>query len=316
MYILIVNPIAGNGKSMKVYKKLQRHPLFKEKDCRTFFTKYEGHGTELARQLSQMYGEKMKCFIIVGGDGTVHEVINGLTHHSSIHLSYIPAGSGNDFARGLHLKGKPVKLFEQIIQSPEYKPYWFGRFSTKLKKPYNFKLFSSSMGFGFDAEVAKLVNRSRFKSVANRIGLGTLGYVISLLKQLFHFQPKNIDVILDGQFYSIKEAWMVTIASHPYFGGGMKIAPGAKNNPHDFHVVIVSQISKWKILALFFIVFFGKHTKLKEVQVYQARSIEIFADEGIYYHADGQTGRCTHCIIQKHENKYDVHQGKIGSGNP
>ncbi|MBO8156532.1 MAG: diacylglycerol kinase family lipid kinase [Bacillaceae bacterium] len=313
MYIFIVNPVAGKGKAMSVYKKIQKHPLFKEKDCRTFFTRYEGHGTELTRQLVQIYHEKIKSIIVVGGDGTVHEVINGLKSDSSIHLSYIPAGSGNDFARGIYVNTRAKKLFEQIVTRPNWKPYWFGRYSMKNWKAHYFRYFASNIGFGFDAEVAEHANGSRFKTIANRFRLGTLGYVFSLISVLFRYKPKQIELSVDGEKKIFEEAWMVTVASHPFFGGGMKIAPGAKNNPNDFHIIVVDRISRWKILALFVTVFFGKHTALNEVHVMKAKNIEVKVKEGIYYHADGQTGKCHHCHITKEVKKYFVHQGKVGS---
>ncbi|QHE53307.1 diacylglycerol kinase family protein [Pontibacillus sp. HMF3514] len=299
MYILIVNPEAGNGRSLKVLKKLQKDPLFKQKDCRSFFTKYEGHAEELVKHVLEIYNEKVKCIIAVGGDGTMHEVVNGLKNIPSVPIAYIPAGSGNDFARGTNSKKKPVKLFQDIVQRSYAKPYWCGSYLTDKRKPSNRRVFASNIGFGFDAEIAQRANRSTYKKWLNKLGLGSLAYAIALVQTIFQFEPKEVELTIDGERRTLSNVWMITTGVHGYYGGGMKVIPSAKMTKDSFHVLIIENISKWKVLAVFLSVFWGGHIKYNEVTVLKASSLSINGNKSISYHVDGQTGKCQKCVIEK-----------------
>jgi len=308
MYILIVNPEAGNGRSLKVMKKLQKDPLFKQKDCRSFYTKYEGHAEELVKHVLEIYHEKVKCIIAVGGDGTMHEVVNGLKKVPSVPIAYIPAGSGNDFARGTNSKKKPAKLFQDIVKRSYAKDYWCGSYLTDKRKPSNRRVFASNIGFGFDAEIAQRANRSSYKKWLNKLGIGFLSYVIALIQTIFRFEPKEVELTLDGETRKVQNVWMITTGVHGYYGGGMKILPSAKMNRDSFHILLIEDISKWRVLAVFLSVFWGGHIKFDEVTVLQANSLTINGDTSLTYHVDGQTGRCQRCIIQKEEEPRNIFQ--------
>jgi diacylglycerol kinase (ATP) len=299
MYILIVNPIAGNGRGMKVYENLKLDPLYKSMNCRTYFTEYEGHATTLTAQIAKMYTDKIKAVVVFGGDGSLHEVINGLSKYPSINIGFIPAGSGNDFARGCGLKGKGVELFRQILTNPHWLAYWFGKVTKEHNQKKKETLFANSVGFGFDALVAKKSNKAKYKKWLNKLGLGSVSYLVALFQVLISFKPKKVELILDGKKLDFERAWMVTITNHPYFGGGMKIVPHAQINKHYFYGLVIDGISKWKVLFLFFTVFLGKHTKLKEVHTFTANQIIVSVKGGIDYQIDGNTGHCYTCSINK-----------------
>lgn len=299
MYIFIINSIAGNGRAMKTFHEIQKDPLYSKKECRSFYTRYAGHAEEIASQVAEIYQEKIKCLIIVGGDGTVHEVFNGLKANSKIPLAFIPVGSGNDFARGCQLKERPQELFRNIINRPIYRPYWIGNFRTDFRKHHHRRIFVNSIGFGLDAAVAKLANQSVYKKLLSRCKLGSISYSIALFRALFTFKPQAVDLVLDDEHYSFNEVWMVTITNHPYFGGGMKLIPNAKINKDYHDLLVIDSISKLKILALFFTVFFGYHTRLKEVHTFKAKHIRISTERPIDFQADGETGTCKRCVIDK-----------------
>lgn len=106
------------------------------------------------------------------------------------------------------------------------------------------------------------------------------------------------------------QCWMVTIANHPFYGGGMKIIPDAIIKPDTCSIVILHSISKWKVLLLFIKVFSGKHVDFKEVEIIKARYMEITTNKEVYYHVDGQTDLCTTCSLYKQSDPISV----IGSG--
>ncbi|MBP1947848.1 diacylglycerol/lipid kinase family protein [Virgibacillus litoralis] len=301
MYIFIVNPIAGNGGAKKAYSNIAKTDAFKQIDSKCFFTEYFGHAERIAKHLTTDFPEIVTCVVVIGGDGTLHEVLNGLCK-PVVPVSFIPAGSGNDFARGCDIKGKPVEIFQRIIHQNS-KPYWLGCYQEKGKSPRN---IVNSIGFGFDAEIAKAVNESKYKKLLSTIRLGKISYVIGLIKVLFRFRPMNLEMIVDGKKYKLSNCWMVTIAHHPFYGGGMKIIPDATIQAGVFPVLIIHSISKWKVLGVFMTVFSGKHVNFKEVELMEANHLEISSKKKIPYQVDGQTDVCFSCVITKQQDAIKV----------
>ena len=299
MYVFIINPKAGNGKGLKIVENYIRDHKQLNGEIKTYYTEYEGHATKLAEQIASLYEHQIKLLFVVGGDGTIYEVVNGLKKHPNIPISFCPVGSGNDFARGCQTPLNPKEHIEFSLDKNELNPYWLGTFRTNLKNVSDYDLFASSLGFGFDAEVAERVNKSRFKKVLNSLRLTFLIYVIGLIVTIFLFKPKDLTLTIDGEKKQLSNVWLLTVSNHPYFGGGMKIAPTAKINEHHFTVTIVHQISRIKLLFLFITVFFGTHTKLKEVEQFQASHLSILSEQSLTYHADGATSSCHLCDIAK-----------------
>src|SRR5699024_1155492 len=120
----IVNPEAGNGKAKRIYDKLQKTVYFQSVQSITHITDYEGHAGEIAKELATL-SKTITCVIVIGGDGTFHEVVNGLSG-SRIPLSFIPGGSGNDFARSVEIKGTPEEILEKTVRGDDTLPYWTG----------------------------------------------------------------------------------------------------------------------------------------------------------------------------------------------
>ncbi len=299
MYVFMINPVAGKGKGVQVVKHFLRENNVSKKNYKTYYTDYPGHAIELTKQIASLHKDKITMLIVVGGDGTFYEVLNGAKNFNQLPLAFVPVGSGNDFARGCDMPLNPKDCLNQIFKDNSFQPYWAGAYLTDHKPPRLESLFASSLGFGFDAEVAERSNESNWKQWFNRLHLSVLVYVLGLIITIFKFKPKQLTLVVDGQERVLDQIWMLTISNHPYFGGGMKIAPNATINKHTFYVTIVHQISRWKLLLLFMTVFFGQHTKLKEVETFRASHLMINSQEKLTYHADGYTGQCYHCSVHK-----------------
>lgn len=301
MYVFIVNPVAGNGRSAKAFSKIKQCALYHEIESEYYFTKYPGHATEITQYLVAEYAS-LACIIVVGGDGTLYEVMNGMGK-GNVPISIIPGGSGNDFARGSAIKGNPVNIFNAIVNNQNISPYWLGNYKLDNHDKYS---FVSNFGFGFDAEIARAANESRYKSLLNKLQLGKLCYVIALLQVLRSFKPQTVEIEIDGEKRVIQDCWMVTIANHPYYGGGMKIIPHATIQPNRFPVLVLHSISKWKILGLFMTIFTGKHIHFKEVNLLEAATLRISAKKLVHVQVDGQIATCKSCMISKQSEAVNV----------
>src|SRR5690625_2044927 len=220
MYVFIVNEYAGGGKGRRIYKQLEQSVLFQSLNRRCHFTKGPGDATNITEQIVKD-NTKINTIVVIGGDGTLHEVINGL-NGQPIPVSLIPSGSGNDFSRRFGISGRPLTILENIVAGTDIKPYYFGEY---IKDEQIKKHFVNCIGFGFDAKVVSYTNKPKLRRFLNFLQCGRLLYVIALLQALIKFKPFNIDIELDSKKQTIENCWMVTITNHPYFGGGMKIIP-------------------------------------------------------------------------------------------
>ena len=121
LLLFIINEKAGNGRGQKVWKQLKKELEGKNTHYRSFHTEYPMHAEEVARQLAYKYKNRIEAVIAVGGDGTIHEVVNGLVDHPTVKIGFIPAGSGNDFSRGFHVPASPLEAFSSIMENTQTK---------------------------------------------------------------------------------------------------------------------------------------------------------------------------------------------------
>ena len=175
MLYFIVNHTSATGKCRNVLKKVIDRLSEKDAEYKLFQTKYKGHASEIAEKLSKLPNEKISL-IVIGGDGTINEVLNGITDFEKVRLGIIPAGSGNDFARGIKVDTNIDELVDKLINnhlSDNTRNVDLGRVCFEDKGS---RLFGISSGVGMDALVCKEVTGSRIKSLLNKLHLGKLSY--------------------------------------------------------------------------------------------------------------------------------------------
>jgi diacylglycerol kinase (ATP) len=212
----IINPKARNGYSIKIWKKVEGKLLAEKIPYLAFFTEYPGHAKKLSAQIAGS-NQQEKLIIAVGGDGTVHEVLNGMVNDRYVTLGVIPGGSGNDFSRGFHIPSEPEEALEVILRLMNHEATLID-IGKVTKEDYSEHYFINNMGAGFDALVSHEVNQSRMKAFFNRLGFGRLVYVYFLLKKLFTYRCSTIDLIIDGNRHIFEDTWFVTVSNQPYYG--------------------------------------------------------------------------------------------------
>ncbi|WP_338452412.1 diacylglycerol kinase family lipid kinase [Niallia oryzisoli] len=286
-YYYIINEAAGNGRAKQTWEKIKRLLDNYNIQYQSYFSKYPSHPEVIAKEIAQSVPGKIAAIIAVGGDGTIHEVINGLKEYSNVKFGFIPTGSGNDFARGFLIPRDPEKALEFILSFDEQLPR-IDVGSYHLNHNQEKSLFINNLGVGFDAEVSLEANKSRIKKWLNRIGIGSLTYVAALLEKAITFRPSDVMLTIDDREHHFPNVWFITISNQAYYGGGMKISPSAIPIDGLLNITVVHQLSKLKLLLVFISVFFGKHTKLKEVRTLTGKKITITSKEPMKVHADGE----------------------------
>ncbi|MGG0656295.1 diacylglycerol/lipid kinase family protein [Rummeliibacillus pycnus] len=278
--LFIINENAGNGSVIQKWNKLKSKLSVPYK---VEFTEYPCHATEIVKKHANE-DEQPLLVIAIGGDGTIHEVIQGAVYFSHTIVGAIAAGSGNDFGRGFE-NFNSVEEIERFLQQPITQVEMdIGILKTEDDRKY----FMNSAGYGFDATISKLVNHSKVKKNLNKLGLGKLSYIYFLIKTLFTYNRFTLTLLHNGEEEVFHHVWFVVASNQPYYGGGMKISPKSIPNDGLIELTIVNEVSRLKLLLLFMTVFFGQHTKLKAVKQFTASEFEIIMDEHIIAHTDGE----------------------------
>lgn len=278
MIWFVINRLSGNGKGKKVWQEVEQALDRLGIEYGRTFTQKQGHAEEIARELANKPG--ISAIVAVGGDGTVHEVANGVAG-TSVPVGCIPAGSGDDFARSL---GYPL--------------LWKGALDRVLKLNsrridaglINGKLFAISAGIGFDGEVAKLTNRSWYKRWFNQIRAGRISYVVTVLRLLITYKPCRVRLDVDGIISEHDGVWLMAIANMPGYGGGMKICPDAKDDDGWLHLCLVEGISRMELLRFFPRVYDGTHVTHPAVRMLAGRKIRMESGSPMTIHMDGEFG--------------------------
>ncbi|BCU81996.1 diacylglycerol kinase [Polycladomyces abyssicola] len=270
MYIMIVNPVSGNGKGRKVWERVR--PLLKQAGLpyRVYFTTGRGHATELSRQAVD--SPQVKAVVAIGGDGTVHEVGNALVG-TNVPLGYLPAGSGNDFAVAHRIPLDPLKAWDRVLR---------GKSRAVDTARIGERFMIGFMGIGFDAAVAKRVNESRWKR------LGKFVYAGGVLREWSRFHPVNVQVTMDGILYDLDRVWLIAATHIPNYAGGMQICPGAKDDDGQLDICCVRDISRRNFLRLFPSVYRGTHVDHPFIEIQRARQFTVSSETPLLVHADGE----------------------------
>lgn len=283
MYHFIVNPAARSGLGKCIWEETEAILQHKNLPYEVHFTRYQTHASRIAQKITSDGQEH--TLVVLGGDGTVNEVLNGIHDLSKATLGYIPIGSSNDFARGLRLPKDPGRALNQILDPSSARAIRIGciRFGTKERR------FAVSAGIGFDAAVCHQVMVSPLKKFLNRLHLGKLTYAGVALRLLLFMSPKRMRVILDGKpFASMEKVYFAAAMNLPYEGGGFKFCPDADCQDEKLDIILVSGISRLKALLILPTAFAGLHTRFRGIHIFSCRQAEFISEKLLPVHADGE----------------------------
>ena len=288
MYYFIVNPNSRSGAGRVIWGLLYARLIQKKVEFKFFFTQYVGHAKKLtARICQEASADSPVTLVAVGGDGTISEVLTGLTNPEHILFGFVPTGSGNDFCRSMHLPTDPVEALNSILEKKRVVRMDLPRMMTGNRGCR----FGISAGIGYDAAVCQEVAASPAKKILNRFGLGKLIYLLVALKQLLFITPTPMILTLDGnRKYQFSKVYFCAVMNQKYEGGGFKFCPQAKPGDGILDVIVVEGISKLKLLLCLPTAFFGRHTRFKGIHILRCRRININSSVPLAVHRDGESG--------------------------
>lgn len=287
MYYFIANIHGASGKALLTWKKVKKILIEKKIQFKTLLSTKIGDGSRYAREICSN-DDSEKNIVVVGGDGTINEVLNGITDFSKVKFGVIPTGSGNDFCRGVGIKRglrNTKKVLEKILSSQGEKLIDLGKVCADGITRY----FGISSGIGMDAIVTKKVNESKLKSFLNKIGLGGTAYILITLKTLATMKFYKIKAIFDeAETKSFEKLIFLSGMNLKAEGGGVKMAPKALKDDGKLTVCAVNGIPRGLVYFAFPFLIFGLHSKLKGFTVKKFSTIEVFSETPLVLHTDGE----------------------------
>jgi YegS/Rv2252/BmrU family lipid kinase len=273
---LILNPMADMGNAWKVANDLR--PIVAEYGSADWSgTVYPTHAIELARQAGL---EGYDMVVAVGGDGTVHEVVNGLMQLPAERrpiLGIVPVGSGNDFA---HATGVPFRPDHALLHAltGEAQAVDIGVLrDDKGREEY----WNNTLGIGFDTVVT-------IRSHRLPLLRGFLMYFTAVVQTIIlNFNPAQLQIQTDREDWQ-DSTLMLTICNGPREGGGFLLAPGAKLDDGIFNYAAVRKISRPMMFRLLPEVMKGTHGRFACVRMGDLTRLSLVSDMPLYIHTDGE----------------------------
>lgn len=285
MYHFIVNPSARGKKGNSSWQVVLDYLTEKGIDFAYYFTNPDVPTDNIIKNIYKTPGKKK--IVILGGDGTLNSVVNGLSDEEldKAYIGYIPTGSGNDFARSLKLSKDPLTNLKRILHSKNVLSLDIGQLTANNKE---FKFVVSS-GAGYDGMVCKLANESKIKSVLNLLGLGRFIYIIQAVNALFKSPFAKGRLIIDGEkVINFNKMFFVISTIHLYEGGGISFAPDASPTDGKLSVAIAHSMSRFQLVIMLLHVLVGKQSKLKGVELFNCTHIQVELDKEWVLHIDGE----------------------------
>jgi len=270
MLNFIINAKGKRRKINKAVKTIENYLTRRNINFKLFLTKCKGDAKEIAKQLTASNGGDI---IAVGGDGTVFDVLNGLSNFD-MNLGIIPFGTGNDFCKAINIKSKKIIPALEIILKNEPK------FTDFILVNDNLRVLNIA-GMGIDSDVLNRYYKAK-------IFKGKFGYYLSLIVSLFKFKWNKYKIKIDEKPEMQKTAMITSACNGKYFGGGMKISPLSAVDDGFLNVIIVNKIRRIRIPFAFVSFISGKILKKKFTEHILCKKMQLISDAKPLINADGE----------------------------
>jgi YegS/Rv2252/BmrU family lipid kinase len=262
--VIVLNPSAAGGRAARLLPEAQQELEALGLSHRVVETRDMAHASQAAQEAAED-----ETVVAMGGDGLVGALAAAV--RGRVPLGVLPAGRGNDFARELKIPSEIPGAARILAQGSE---------RTLDLGEANGQHFICIASTGFDSESNRIANEARFVK-------GNLVYAYAALRALASWRPARFELKFDGREHTM-EGYTVVAANTRFYGGGMRVAPGADPTDGLLEVVLVGKTSKLRFLGNLPKVFTAKHVELEGVEVFRAREVEIAADRPFDVYADGE----------------------------
>ena len=284
-WFVLVNPNAGTGKGKKDWEHISQLLVRNGFSFTHQFTARKNHAIDL---VAEMIDKGANRIIVVGGDGTLNETVNGIFSQKRIPpekiiLGMIPVGTGNDWGRMFHIPrdyGKTISLLKEgktIRQDAGIVRYLE---SGAQKSRY----FINIAGLGFDAKVVQKANLQ--KDQGRR---GALLYFLNIFNILMSYKSTRVSIQVDGNTVLEDHVLSISLGIGRYAGGGMLLTPNAKPDDGLMDLTVIKEMGKLRVIASLKKLNDGTILKHPRIEGFSGKMIRVDSDPPINAEADGES---------------------------
>jgi len=276
--VFLVNPASANGSTGRRWPELAHRAAAAGLTGDTFLSRAPGELTDLAHRAAD---EGAELLVVVGGDGSVNEVVNGIAGRAGVELAVIPRGTGWDFARSLSLPHAADRAIEVALHA-QARTIDLGRVTYRSWDGADTQAwFANVASVGMSGAIAQRAN-----DTSKALG-GKVSYVWATFAVFARWSNGEVTVTVDGER---RQARMhdVVVANGPYFGGGMKISPEADPADGTFDVLLIGDLTKRDLLLTLPKTFRGKHLPHPKAELLRGTRVTVHAPEPLPLQLDGE----------------------------
>jgi YegS/Rv2252/BmrU family lipid kinase len=283
-WYVIVNPNAGNGKGRKDWKRIS--DLFKKESIliEPVFTEHKGQAIEIT---TKAVTNGFRKIVTVGGDGTLHEVVNGLFSQSickpaDVTLALIPVGTGNDWGR---MFGIPTVYngAVDVIRNNKQLLHDVGLVTYHSGKEEHSRYFINIAGLGFESIVVKKTNKQKDRGRSNKAI-----YFYNLLTSLIAYRNTVATITTDGET-STSRIFSLNVGNGRYCGGGMRQTPEAMPDDGLLDVTVLREMGRIEIIRNLKLLYDGSILSHPKVDGYRVKNLQVTSESLLYVEADGES---------------------------
>jgi YegS/Rv2252/BmrU family lipid kinase len=288
-----VNHSAGTGRKKNIWKRILKPELIgRGIHYQVYPCDHPGHAARLSARILAEH-EGVVNLVIVGGDGTFNEALNGITDFSRVRLGFIPAGSANDLGYALGISQDPLQALRSILKGTKTRQMDLGK--TTFHNDGSVHYFAISSGVGLDAQVCANSRGGPLKAFLNRLHLGKLIYLINAIRIVFT-QPLTTGKLTftdssgDECVMRLHNLYFIAGMNLPNEGGHLIMAPGADPCDGELSFAMASGLTRPQALFALGLLALRLHDRIpEEYQVVDARSCHIQLKDELEVHTDGET---------------------------
>ena len=304
-YHILINPVGASGKTKAFFEEKIR-PRF-DASRHTYTVHYSAIDRKFDKIVEEILrdAKEPQNIVVIGGDGTFNDAINGITDFSLARFAFIPSGSANDLAKDLGILGQTDQLLEKVFEGKVRRVMDIGMLvyhnqtahlnvRTKTVEPADLRedivrYFNNGASVGFDAEICEKVEISKAKGALNKIGLGKLVYLYHAIGLIFTAKRTAITMEFDdGRIRKIPNCLFAVGMNHRYEGGGFMFGPNAKDDDGMLDFTIAAPKHNAAFFRGFPLAYNGNHFRLEGVDEEIAKEVRIRLEKPMWVQTDGE----------------------------
>ena len=325
MFHVIVNPSSSSGRGRNQWDKIESRFRLSGVSYKVHYSSRDHTIENICEELTSA-GEDV-ILVILGGDGTMNAVVNGIRDFEHTKVGFIQTGSGNDLIKGLGISKTIDDLIDSILKGEVLRTCDIGRVTfhdrSSLLDPFTHKpadpslyedlqavstrLFNISAGIGFDAAVCQSADTSAFKSVLNKIRMGKLIYIAEAIHMILASPMVTMKIRCDGEEALCPRTLFAVVMNTCYEGGGFKFCPDAVNSDGILNLFGANDLHRMNFFRIFPTAYDGSHLRFKGLFTDSGRKFSIKAAKPLWVHTDGEVlCKSSHITIDLYPHKLQL----------